>query len=215
MFFIYNFKYSQVDFLEPFEEQRLCYQLPYGIFGILGWFFSTLVIIVRCIRRSNEPSRLRERLFPCITSGIMVIVPAIRTCIKCRGEWYMLLISLGQLSSWGFALVFDGFEHAERTRKKAKEKRKEVHDKSSFKDNLFYYATFTLYKNEEMQGVYEKENDEKNKNYMVLFFGMFLVILSSIIGWIGTTGLLIYSYKIKGSIVIDFFLNWKIHKFCI
>src|SRR6266542_5611621 len=120
MFFIYNFKYSQVDFLEPFEEQRLCYQLPYGIFGILGWFFSTLVIVVRCIRQSSEPSCFHKRLFPCISerkfqyllmiaSGIMVIVPAIRTCIKCHGEWYMLLISLGQLSSWGFALVFDGF----------------------------------------------------------------------------------------------------------
>lgn len=137
-----------------------------------------------------------------IASGIMVIVPTIRTCIKCRGEWYMLLISLGQLSSWGFALVLDGFEHAERTRKDAKENRKKALSNSTRSENFFYYVTLTLYKNQQMKKAYEKEEKEENKNMMVLFFGMFLVILSSIVGWIGTTGLLIYSYKIKGSIVI-------------
>jgi hypothetical protein len=137
-----------------------------------------------------------------IASGIMVIVPAIRTCIKCRGEWYMLLISLGQLSSWGFALVLDGFDHAERTRIDAKRRRQEAHSNSTRTENFFYYATFTLYKNQQMKEAYEKEEKEENKNMMVLFFGMFLVILSSIVGWIGTTGLLFYSYKIKGSIVI-------------
>lgn len=176
--------------------------MPYGIFGILSWSFSTLkVIYTQFIRDYSDVKWKHDKvqLLYIITYSITIVGTTIYMCISCRGEWFMLL-SFGQLSGWGFTTFSRGilFDRMKR-------------------ENFTMFRRFSKFigikVNEEIQHIQhinnetepknEKERKKQKLNRRIKYFGGIIVFLSSICGWIATTRLLIYLYKIKGKIVIE------------
>src|SRR5436305_9850571 len=76
-----------------------------------------------------------------------------------------------------------------------------------------FFNFISIKENEEIQHIQHinnetepkngKERKKQKLNRCIKYFGEIIVFLSSICGWIGTTRLLIYLYKIKGKIVIE------------
>lgn len=99
---------------EKFDELVNCYGLPFGIFGIFCWCITTLGIILIHKNISlftpwkwDEPHESQNALFLIIES-VMIIGPVIYTCTKCRTEWEIVLMAIGHLTTWGFAIINDG-----------------------------------------------------------------------------------------------------------
>ncbi|CAB4378380.1 hypothetical protein RhiirA1_460134 [Rhizophagus irregularis] len=96
--------------------QASCYGLPYGIFGIFCWwftFFSASLVHANCPIfapwRWGKSYRVQGPYLTIMTS-ILILGPAIYTCFKCKSDWIMILVALGQLTPWAFKLMNDGFK---------------------------------------------------------------------------------------------------------
>ncbi|CAB4489600.1 uncharacterized protein OCT59_011432 [Rhizophagus irregularis] len=94
--------------------QASCYGLPYGIFGIFCWcftFFSAALVHANCPIlmpwRWGKKYRVQGR-YILIISSILILGPAINTCFKCKSDWIMILVALGQLTPWSFKIMNDG-----------------------------------------------------------------------------------------------------------
>uniref|UniRef100_U9SY70 Uncharacterized protein n=4 Tax=Rhizophagus irregularis TaxID=588596 RepID=U9SY70_RHIID len=81
------------DFSDELAHQASCYGLPYGIFGIICWVLSYLCISLAYFNYPlfspwmwNKQYKSQNMCFGILLS-IMTIVPAIYTCVRCRGEW--------------------------------------------------------------------------------------------------------------------------------
>ncbi|CAB4413419.1 unnamed protein product [Rhizophagus irregularis] len=84
--------------------QASCYGLPYGIFGIFCWcftFFSAALVHANCpilmSWRWGKKYRVQGRYILIISSILILLGPAIYTCFKCKSDWIMILVALGQL----------------------------------------------------------------------------------------------------------------------
>lgn len=183
--------------------------MPYGVFGILGWFFSTLSVLLKLVLPDRES--LLSKWFGKKTSlylltaaySLMAIGPVIYTCVKCQVEWYLILVSLGRLSSGGFSIICTALSY----KKAVKEGHKNEYSKLPWWRKGLYHIGL---KNETM-----KSEDKKMKEYLekltpIWGFSIFLLVLSSILGWVGTTGLLIHSRKIEGNLILLLFLLYLV-----
>ncbi|GBC08762.1 hypothetical protein RclHR1_08360008 [Rhizophagus clarus] len=102
---------------DELAAQASCYGLPYGIFGIFCWLitlFSTFLVHVDCPIFAPWKWFGNKRGYhvqgPCLTffSSILILGPAIYTCLNCKSDWKMLLVALGQLTPWSFKIMNDG-----------------------------------------------------------------------------------------------------------
>lgn len=109
--FIYLHNQTFLD-ISSLDELKSCYGLPYGLIGtfsIIPMLFATIEIILPPInirRLYNTDSR--EYFIFVIMSGIIGIMkvgPVIYTCIRCHGEWDIVLIALGQLTPRGYVIL--------------------------------------------------------------------------------------------------------------
>ncbi|RHZ77494.1 hypothetical protein Glove_177g28 [Diversispora epigaea] len=195
---------------DSIENQLLCYGLPYGIIGIIGWLFSILKTFIHLIYPGKQ-TWYRERLSKwcgrqlslyllTIISSVIEIGPVIYTSIKCRGEWSIILVSLGNLSLLGYSMISAVQGYNKALKEYAVLKRNEEYEKLRWWWKVLYYVGI---KNEKFRQIDEDEKEEKKGNDLVSSFGTIFVILTSILGWIGATGLLINSYKIEGIKVLS------------
>ncbi|CAG8561886.1 6479_t:CDS:2 [Paraglomus occultum] len=95
--------------------QAQCYGLPFGAFGIVCWLLTLTAIILVHLRcplftpwRWGQPYSSPDRIWA-IFPFTMIIGPAIYTCIKCREEWMLVLIAIGQLTPWSVKIYNDGY----------------------------------------------------------------------------------------------------------
>ncbi|CAG8637586.1 3244_t:CDS:2, partial [Paraglomus brasilianum] len=100
---------------DELSVQAQCYGLPFGAFGIVCWLltlFSIALVYIKCPLftpwRWGQTYRTPERLWA-IFPFTMIIGPTIYTCIKCRGEWMVVLIAIGQLTPWSVKVFNDGY----------------------------------------------------------------------------------------------------------
>ncbi|GBB94085.1 hypothetical protein RclHR1_02290011 [Rhizophagus clarus] len=102
------------NFRNKFSQEVSCYALPYGFFGIISWSLAFITIFLTYANiplfscwRWRKPYRSQGPIIAVISSA-MVVLPAIYTCIKCDGNWEIILIALGQLTPWSFKMLNDG-----------------------------------------------------------------------------------------------------------
>ncbi|CAG8461307.1 9001_t:CDS:2 [Diversispora eburnea] len=95
--------------------QATCYGLPFGMFGIFCWsftFFSVSLTHANCPVftpwKWGKDYKAQSALLMTV-STILILGPTIYTCFKCRSEWIMLLVALGQLTPWSLKIMNDGF----------------------------------------------------------------------------------------------------------
>src|SRR2546429_679008 len=101
--------------LEFSNKIESCYGLPYGIFGLICWslsFFSNFLLYCKIPLFSpwkwGKPYESQSYFFAFIAFTI-TIGPTIYTCIRCREEWILIVLAIGQLSPWllrCFMMVF-------------------------------------------------------------------------------------------------------------
>src|ERR1051325_5617250 len=112
--FFYIYLVIPPEFRIKFTQEVSCYALPYGIFGLVSWvlvFISTFLTYVNCppfacwqwCRTYRSQGPVTAILF-----SSMIVLPVVYTCIKCKAEWEMLLVALGQLTPWSFKMLNDG-----------------------------------------------------------------------------------------------------------
>ncbi|RHZ79772.1 hypothetical protein Glove_141g27 [Diversispora epigaea] len=173
------------------DSQEFCYELPYGIFGILNWSllaftaFLNFLCPVKEILGHEQLSKWfskRDSLTIIVAvSTIIQLVSVVSAIDKCRGALYMILVSFGQLSSTGFTIIHYSFAYEN-----------DAYNDLEVKKKILYHLGFN-----DNKAIEEKVWARGVKN-----FGKILVILSSISGWIGTTGLLIYARKTISNLVL-------------
>ncbi|GBC08763.1 hypothetical protein RclHR1_08360009 [Rhizophagus clarus] len=103
---------------DELAAQASCYGLPYGIFGISCWFitfFSASLVHVDCPifapwKWFGNKRYQVQGLCLTFTSSILILGPAIFTCLKCKSDWKMFLVALGQLTPWSFKIMNDGLK---------------------------------------------------------------------------------------------------------
>ncbi|CAG8546982.1 10385_t:CDS:2 [Ambispora gerdemannii] len=100
---------------DELADQASCYGLPYGIFGLVCWtlfFYSIILTYANCPLcspcRWGEPYK-EQKLSLATFATVLTVGPVVFTCIRCRGEWIMTLMTLGQLTPWSFKIMNDGF----------------------------------------------------------------------------------------------------------
>ncbi|CAI2163019.1 16489_t:CDS:2 [Funneliformis geosporum] len=179
------------------------------------WSFTTAkVIYTHWISEKWKYKHDKHELiqgFLMATYSIMIVGPIIYALISCHGEWFMILISLGQLSGWGFSIISKGIMSDKSDAKEARElrevKNKKIRENFTFLQRVGNWTR--IVKNDEIQainreidGINEQEKKKRKLDLLIIYSGVIIVFLSSILGWIGTTGLLYYLYKIEGKIVL-------------
>src|ERR1043166_4238422 len=101
----------------------------------------------------------------------MTVGSTISTCVRCHGEWYIVLITLGQLTSWGFAILNDGIRGDKTADYKDEDGKQNI--KLSRWEKIFGPSEETMNKIEKIENNTKGQN-RKNRWYKI--FGLIFVI---------------------------------------
>ncbi|CAG8604028.1 6355_t:CDS:2, partial [Scutellospora calospora] len=84
------------------KRDALCFGLPYGTIGVIGWALALITTVLVYLNERKERSILSK-----VCQMVMTLGPVIFTCLRCSGSWQFIVISFSKLAPWAYMMIYD------------------------------------------------------------------------------------------------------------